>query len=217
MNNQDYKNSALAALKGNWAPAVVCTIVFIAIAYVYVGLMVVPAYFTTNTNLLLILTAAAYVLAFFLYYPLTIGYMNSLKKLDVEGDNDLTRNMFKSGFKKYFRMVWGGLLFAIKVFLWSLLLIIPGIIKEFSYAMTPYILEDDPDLSVLQAIKKSKAMMKGHKFDLFYLWLSFIGWILLSVLTLGIGLIWLSPYIAAATAEFYQDVRSQYEASAVSE
>ena len=83
--------------------------------------------------------------------------------------------------------------------------------------MAPYILEEHPEYSVFEAFRESEKMMYGHKAEFFWFGLSFIGWILLSVLTLGIGLIWLSPYIAAATAEFYQDVRSQYEASAVSE
>lgn len=92
-----------------------------------------------------------------------------------------------------------------------LLFIIPGIVKSFSYAMTPYILEENPELSANEAIDRSRAMMKGHKFDLFWLYLSFIGWILLSILTLGIGLLWLAPYMQTATAAFYEDVKADYE------
>jgi len=84
-------------------------------------------------------------------------------------------------------------------------------VKAFSYAMTPYILEEHPELSAGEAIDHSRAMMKGHKFDLFWLYLSFIGWILLSIFTLGIGLLWLAPYMQTATAAFYEDVKADYE------
>ena len=96
-------------------------------------------------------------------------------------------------------------------FLWTLLFIIPGIIKAFSYAMSPYILEENPELSANEAIDRSRAMMKGHKFDLFWLYLSFIGWGFLCIFTLGIGLLWLMPYMQTAEAAFYEDVKAEYE------
>jgi uncharacterized membrane protein len=77
--------------------------------------------------------------------------------------------------------------------------------------MTSYILKDYPELKNNEAIELSMAMMKGHKFDYFYLTLTFIGWILLSILTLGIGLLWLSPYISTTSACFYQYVKEDYE------
>ena len=93
-------------------------------------------------------------------------------------------------------------------FLWTMLFIIPGIIKAFSYAMTPYILVEHPEMSANQAINESMRLMKGHKFDLFYLYLSFIGWGILSVLTLGIGFLWLIPYMETSQAAFYADVKA---------
>ena len=104
-------------------------------------------------------------------------------------------------------------LMGIFVFLWTLLLVIPGIIKAFAYALVPYILADKPELSANEAINLSMKMMKGHKFDLFYLQLSFIGWAFVSVFTLGIGLLWLMPYMMTAQAAFYQDVRKEYLAN----
>lgn len=90
--------------------------------------------------------------------------------------------------------------------LWALLFVIPGIIKSYSYAMTPFILADRPELTANEAITRSRALMDGHKFELFVLELSFIGWELLSVLTLGIGLLWLIPYMSAARAAFYREI-----------
>jgi len=93
--------------------------------------------------------------------------------------------------------------------LWSLLLIIPGIIKNLSYAMTPYILDDHPELTAREAIKLSQELMDGYKGELFILGLTFIGWDLLNLLTLSIGSFWLSPYKEATYAAFYRELLAQ--------
>lgn len=95
---------------------------------------------------------------------------------------------------------------SIYVFLWSLLLFIPGIIAHYSYAMTEYILADTPQLSASEAIRISKEMMVGNKWRLFCLEISFIGWDILCSLTLGIGNFWLTPYKQTAAAVFYREV-----------
>ncbi|TAH73808.1 MAG: DUF975 family protein [Anaerolineaceae bacterium] len=92
------------------------------------------------------------------------------------------------------------------VFLWSLLLIIPGIIASYSYSMTAFIMVDNPEYGALEAITASKKMMMGNKWRLFCLHFSFIGWNILSVLTCGIGHLWLVPYIEAANAAFYLEL-----------
>ena len=91
-------------------------------------------------------------------------------------------------------------------FLWSLLFIIPGIVASYRYAMTPYILAENPNMGVMDAIDASKELMRGNKFRLFCLHFSFIGWDILSSLTLGIGNLWLRPYKNAANATFYREV-----------
>ena len=96
------------------------------------------------------------------------------------------------------------------VMLWSILLIVPGFIMGLAYSMTPYILKDCPELSAHQAIKLSRKMMKGHKWEYFWLQLSFIGWIILGFLTLGIGYLWLMPYMLTTNAAFYQKIKKQY-------
>ena len=110
----------------------------------------------------------------------------------------------------YFRH-WGGafclrLLSGLYVALWTLLFIIPGIIKAFSYAMAPYIKAEHPEWSANECITLSRQLMKGHKFELFCLGLSFIGWDLLCIFTLGIGYFFLTPYKQAATAAFYRNL-----------
>lgn len=112
-----------------------------------------------------------------------------------------------SGFRYFWKAVGAHLLVALFTFLWALLLIIPGIIASYAYAMTFYVIADNPTMSITQAIAESKAMMRGHKWKLCCLSCWFIGWGILSVLTLGIGFLWLTPYIQATMAHFYEDIR----------
>ena len=97
------------------------------------------------------------------------------------------------------------------VFLWGLLLVIPGIMAGFSYAMTPFILEDHPELTANEAITRSKELMEGHKMDLFILDLTFIGWDLLAGLTWNLGHLALNPYKNAAYAAFYRELLTEEE------
>lgn len=92
------------------------------------------------------------------------------------------------------------------VFLWSLLLIIPGVIAVYRYAMVPYLMAEFPDLRVMDAIRESKRLMRGNKWRLFCLQFSFIGWELLGALTMGIGYFWINPYRQVAETAFYMDV-----------
>lgn len=93
--------------------------------------------------------------------------------------------------------------------LWTLLFIIPGIIKGYAYAMTPFILAEHPELTASRAIELSEQLMDGHKAELFFLELSFIGWDLLAVLTLNLGHLFLNPYKNAAHAAFYRQLQEE--------
>ena len=98
---------------------------------------------------------------------------------------------------------------ALYTFLWGLLFIIPGIVKGYAYAMTPYILTDHPEMTAKQAIQLSQELMDGYKTDLFVLGLTFIGWDILNLLTLGIGSFWLSPYKEATRTAFYRQLLAE--------
>ena len=209
-SNQEYKNRALEALKGNWAAAVVSSIVMMALTYVMIG-PYLSAFMYQMLSLLWWGMGIAYVGLFFIYMPLNVGLTYAYNQLYMEGDGKVTGNMFENFTGGYLKVVWAMFLYFLFTFLWSLLLFIPGIIKAYSYALTPYILKDNPELSANQAIDLSRKMMKGHKFDLFFLHLSFIGWGILSVFTGGIGILWLMPYMLTAQAAFYQDVRNEYK------
>ena len=109
---------------------------------------------------------------------------------------------FGQGFAQHF-------LRSLYVFLWMLLFIVPGFIKAYSYAMTPFIMADHPELSASEAITRSREMMDGHKLELFVLGLTFIGWNILCILTANLGYIALNPYTNAAYAAFYRQISGQ--------
>ena len=113
---------------------------------------------------------------------------------------------FTEGFGRTFLL---GLMTNLFVALWSLLFLIPGIVKSYSYAMAPYIMQDDPSKNWKQCIDESREMMNGYKAQLFWLELSFIGWTLLGMLCFGIGIVFVNPYIYQARANFYLSLKEQ--------
>jgi len=98
----------------------------------------------------------------------------------------------------------------VMIILWSLLLIIPGIIKGFAYALVPYIAIEQPELSIMDTLKLSEKLMKGHKMDLFGLMLSFIGWFLLTIITCGLVGFYFFPYITYTQLAFYREIKASY-------
>ena len=220
IKNQEYKNAALAALKGHWTPAVIATVVFILIALVVSG----PSFFTEpNTQAMLDnpenpfavftgvwpIIGGASLLSLFVLIPIEIGFYYSFLLLYRKGDDKLTENMFREAFRpRYGRNILAMILMGIVVFIGFLLFVVPGIILSLCYGLLPYVLKDNPELSAIQAMKKTRVMMRGHKFDYFWLALSFIGWIILGALTLFIGYIWLIPYMYTTVSVFYEDVKN---------
>ena len=150
--------------------------------------------------------------SFFVVCPIQIGSCRFFVKNTRQAPSVM--EVF-SGFQfSYKRNVITMILVSIKTFLWTLLFIIPGIIKTYEYAMIPYILAVNPSISPKDAFAWSREMMRGKKFKLFKLELSFLGWQFLCLFTFGIGYIFLAPYQSAAKAEFYMAVSgSNYEAT----
>lgn len=127
--------------------------------------------------------------------------------LSLSRNEDISISHLFKGFNQTGRALWLNILISFFTSLWSLLFIIPGIIKIYSYSMAFYILADNPELTAREALRKSKEMMAGHKMDLFVLELSFIGWALLSVITFGIASIYIVPYMNATMANFYESIK----------
>ena|ERR1700722_19862989 len=121
------------------------------------------------------------------------------------GKEPMLEQIFQ-GFNRFSDAFIAYLLVVVYVLLWTLLLIVPGIIAALGYSMTFYILADDPLIKPQEALRKSKAMMNGYKAKLFYLCLRFFLLALLCILTLGIGFLWLIPYVHVTMAKFYDDI-----------
>lgn len=160
------------------------------------------------------LAAIAFALAFriFVGAPLETGAMRYFKRA-AEGEANLNDLGYAFNKQRYFdivkAMLWRGLL----NFLWFLLLIIPGIVKSYAYSLVPFLLADNPNLGYRRAVDLSNQMTRGHKFRMFVLDLSFLGWILLGLLACCIGVLFVAPYINAAKAELYLALRRQALAS----
>ncbi len=112
-----------------------------------------------------------------------------------------------SGFDDFWSAFKVNFLVGLFTMLWSLLFVIPGIVKAYSYSMSFYILAENKGKPALECIKESKAMTEGYKMDLFVLSLSFIGWLLLVGITFGIAAIWVVPYMQATLANAYQSLK----------
>ena len=197
--NSELRAVSRTTLSGNWMMAALATLVYLLIAG---GVSSIPV--------------AGSVLAIIITYPLAYGFAILFLDLFREGKPIDIGKLF-DGFKDFGR-VWGTLiLVAIYTILWTCLLIIPGIVKSYSYALTPFILKDEPELKYNAAIEKSMRMMDGYKMKLFLLDLSFIGWMILSILTLGIGLLFLQPYMNTARAAFYEELKAELSDRYVSE
>ena len=125
-----------------------------------------------------------------------------------KGTTPVIKDAF-SCFNEFFPAFKTSFLVSIFTFLWSLLFVIPGIIKGISYSQAMYILAENPTIGAREAINRSKAMMEGHKMEYFVLGLSFSGWILVTVLTFGIAGIWTIPYMNATMANFYNEIKPQ--------
>lgn len=188
--NSELRKEARAALQGNWGMAAVATLVYLAVASICSCIPMVGGILT-------------------ILVCLPMGWGLNMVFYKLYNERVLTFETLFDGYKDYGRILGTVLLMQIYTGLWSLLLIVPGIIKFCSYAMTPFILRDYPELSFNAAIEKSMAMMEGNKMKYFLLCLSFIGWGILCGLTLGIGCLFLVPYMNTSFAAFYNDLKSQ--------
>ena len=186
--NSELRAQAREALQGNWVMAAVA-------ALIYSAIVSATSYLPLVGTLLVGLPVA---------YGFTILMFSVIK-----GAKDIDLGILFEGFKDYRRIFVTMLLQAVYTILWSRLLVIPGIINSYSYAMTSFILKDEPEMKNNAAIEKSMAMMEGNKMKLFMLDLSFIGWAILCIFTLGIGLLFLQPYVAISRAAFYEDLKAQ--------
>ena len=142
---------------------------------------------------------------------LALGHCKYYMDLVAENRQDEVSVIF-SRFDIFLKAMGLNLFMGLFIWLWSLLFIVPGILSTYLYRLAPYLMAENPGLGIREAVNMSKELMAGHKWRLFCLQLSFIGWNLLCMLTLGIGYLWLTPYQNAAEAAFYLEVTGRADA-----
>ena len=198
------KETAWNKLGGKWASAGVAFLVY----FLATVIIDIPAHFLEENSsgknawgtieFILNLFLDTGLIAYF--YNVVLGKELSYKCLFVG---------FTNGIEFALRLFFTLFFTIIFIVAWSLLLIVPGIMKAYSYGVVPYVFLDNPEISPLEAIKKSKEMMYGHRWELFILELRFIPWFLLGIITLGIGFIWIVPYFMTAYSEFYIQLKEK--------
>lgn len=189
MRSKDYRQRAWAALSNKWGTVVLAMLIVVLLSGAINGI-----------------PGVGQVASLILSGPLQLGFVIVIMKVLKDEVVDVS-NVF-DGFKDFMSSFLLYLLNTIFVTLWSLLFVIPGIIASYSYSMSYYILKDNPGMDANEARKASIEMMKGHKWQLFCLEFSFIGWIILSILTFGILTLWVGPYMETAKAAFYEELKA---------
>ena len=197
-SNKDLMTQARKSLSGRWGLAVGTFFVYMLI----MGGLGNLNYAFSSDGLKIAINLA----------PLLLGGAFALGvatfSLAIARDEDAKLEMIFSGFKYYIKTLGLFLLMMLFILLWMLLLIVPGFIAAISYSMAFYIMRDNPDIKAMEAIDASKKMMYGYKWKYFCLGFRFIGWIILGILSLGIGFLWIAPYMSISQAKFYDDVKA---------
>lgn len=214
------KHNARQALRGRyWRSFWVCFVVALLSGGISLNWFYSPQGFTNYLNslpaqtvlmislVLLIVMILAFLWDVFFVSPLCVGQCRYF--MESRQSPSPFRTLFSTFQTPYLNVVKVSLLVSLKIAAGLLLLIIPGIYWAYCYALVPFLLAENPYLTTGRAMKLSKAMMDGEKFHYFVLELSFFGWLLLCVLTFGIGSFFLSPYMAATFAEFYAAMRTK--------
>ncbi len=193
LTRAEMKRNALASLKGNWGTAIG------AVIMVYLISVVISMIPTVGT-FLDIFTSGIFTFGLYSFF------LNLVRTNNASFDKcfDGFRGNASKSIRTYI-LVW------IFSALWTLLFIVPGIIAAIRYSQAFYILNDNPDMTASQVVEASKTMMRGRKMEYFILCLSFSGWAILSCVTVGIGFIWLVPYIHATMTRFYEGAKDKNE------
>ena len=212
----ELKERAKRTMDGQYWRMVVVALVYMILSCVLAALgqqlifkLIVYLFWYDSLSLFTILIPLLLLLAFcfFIVNPLLVG----IKAYHIQATKgQATYATLGYAFKNnYWNIVKIMAIVVIKTMLWSLLLIIPGIIKKYEYAMIPYLLAEDSNLSMNEAFSTTKQMMTGNKFNLFVLGLSFILWYILCYYTCGIGYLFLNPYQLATYTQFYLALKQQ--------
>jgi uncharacterized membrane protein len=188
--NRDLMQQAREALKGRWGLAVGGTVIILILS-----------------ALIKVIPIVGWIGSLIIGGPLGLGTASFFLSLSRRQEAQLSQ-LFE-GFQDFTRALVTYLLAILFILLWTFLIIIPGIVAAFSYSQTFFILAENPQMESRDVLRKSKAMMKGNRWKLFCLFWRFFGWFLLGILSLGIGFLWIIPYMITASARFYDDLKRE--------
>ena len=210
----EYRAQARETLKGHWNEMALLMLVlsFIGVFFAapnYAGVLAEMQWLALSGS------GCSILVALLITVPLSYAFANLC--LAYARREELEDSYFAALFKDFAanwsKYVLSGLLVGLLVGLIAIpTLMIGAIILGLAYSMVPYVIRDNKEMGVREVLRTSRLMMRGHKWQLFVLELTFIGWALLCILSLGIGLLWLQPYMATSYAHFYEDVKAEYEA-----
>ena len=189
--NVELMKMARESLKDKWGIAIATFLIYALI----IGIVELSSETYPFVNLILLLISG----------PLSLGIAKFT--INISRNQEARIEQLFESFSNFKTSTGAYLLTVLFTLLWTLLLIIPGIIAALSYSMTFYIIADDDSIGAMDAIDKSKKMMYGHKWKYFRLLLRIVGLSLLCILTLGIGFLWLLPYAQVSTTKFYEDIK----------
>ncbi|SEN11413.1 Uncharacterized membrane protein [Prevotella sp. ne3005] len=198
--NQTYKERALASLEGKWGSAAIATLIIAIITGGISTVITLPM--GSDTVAGLSTNGIWSLLCLPLEWGFTVYFLNLIRQEDIRYER-----LFE-GYKDFIRTFLMEFLYCLAVAVGTCLFIVPGIILGIGLCMAPYILKDDPQISAMDALMKSWQITRGHKLKLFWLGLSFIGWIILSFCTFGLGFFLLAPYMEATFAHYYEDIKT---------
>lgn len=236
INRKDLKTKAKAAFKANYACSVIVAIIMglltigltlnanfnnataNEVSYDATYSSITQGISQSNSSGVLTALAGISLAAAVIIFLINIFVLNPLKvggySFFVKNNHEKAKlgELFYAFKNNYANSVVALLLQEVFLCLWTLLFIIPGIVKSYSYAMVPFLLADDPELQATEVITKSRQMMNGYKWQMFVLDLSFLGWEILSAITCGlVGIFYVNPYIYQTKAELYEFLKSEEE------
>ncbi len=196
ITNRDLMTQARESLKGHWGVAVGGNAIYLILIILFQSI-----------------PRVGWIGTLIIGGPYLLGWSAFFLSLSRKEEPRLAQ-LFE-GFYHFANALVAYFLMTLFIILWTLLFIIPGFVAILSYSQTFFILADDPQLKGSEALRKSKAMMKGNRWKLFCLLWRFFGWFLLGVLSMGIGFLWIVPYLATTMAHFYNDLKGETEPSVV--
>ena len=224
MKISEIKKAARASLKGKWWSFAGLTFVMLLVTSL-IGMYassfkmimqgsLMPGGFTLKTITFVVLTIL-YTAASLAMLPIEYGFYSAHLASAREDDLADPALLF-AGYRRFWFILGLTILVQIIVSFGFMMLIVPGIVMTLAYSMWPFIVHDHPELSIKEVLERSRVLMQGHKTDLFLLFLSFIGWLLLCIPTLGLGLFFVIPYMYMSLYHFYEDIRYELDEEPVS-